>query len=79
MIRPWKVFVFLGLCYLIAGTIDHAAAQVSHLMRLENSALPAGASECARAALGRGRPDWTVSHQHRSREPWLRRTCAWNE
>lgn len=77
-IAAWKVGLFLILCYIIVGTIDHAAARASHLMLLENSALPVSGDECERAAPSRGRPDWTVSKQQRTGDPYHHRFCAWN-
>lgn len=47
-------------------------------MALHNAMQPADLSECQRAAPERGRPDWTISRQQRSNEPWFRRTCGWN-
>ena len=76
-LRPRWAAAIIVVCYLIAGTIDGAVERSIELERLENSSRPATPRECAKARPGLGRPDWVVSHQHRSGEPWMRRTCAW--
>lgn len=77
MIRPLWIGVFLIVCYAVVGTIDHAAAEVSHLLMLENSMLPATFDECERASPDRGRPRRATSRQQRTNEPWHHRTCLW--
>jgi len=77
VIRPLWIALFLIVCYLIVGTIDYAAAKVSHLILLDISSQPATLDECQRAAPGRGRPVHVVSFQNGSDAPWHHRRCTY--
>lgn len=80
-VAPWKIFVFLALCYLVVGTIDYAAARSSVQILLDVSTRPADWDECWRAAPELGRPDYTISFQGGNpaydNSVWFRRTCYW--
>ena len=75
--RPRTAAIILIVLYLIVGTIDYAAAKVSHLMLLEISSLPASMEECLRARPDLGRPAHVVSLQNGTLTPWHRRTCIY--
>lgn len=75
--KPRTVAIILIVLYLIAGTIDYAAAKVSHLMLLEISSFPASMEECLRARPDLGRPSGVVSFQNGSDAPWHHRRCTY--
>ena len=73
---PRTAAIILVVLYLIVGTIDYAAAKVSHLMLLEVSSFPASMEECERARPDLGRPAHVVSFQNAT-PVWHHRTCIY--
>lgn len=79
MIRPSTAMLVIFGCYVLAGTLDYEAAKADAWILLENSAKPASLDECQRAAPERPRPDWSVSRQQRTGDPWHHRMCGWRQ
>ena len=89
MIGLHRAFGFAGFLLLMVmevGNVDYAEAlnqeaeeKVArvHRVLLETSAHPASLDECQRANPSLPRPDGAVSQQHRTLEPWQRRTCIY--
>lgn len=75
----WKILAWLLLCYAVAGTVDFAAAKVSHRILLETSSQPATLDECQRSFPGRGRPREVISLQNGADSPWHHRTCFFDK
>ena len=74
----WDMLIVLLLLIAIGYVIqrNEARAATGRLMLLETSMQPASMDECERTT-GK-RPDYTVSKQSRTGEPWHHRICGWN-